>query len=182
MDNGSSVDIFYYPAFQQMRIKNEHLLPSNTPLVGFGGTKVFLIETITLPVTIETYLQQLTEEVSFLVINCSSTYNAIIGRPMLNVWKAATSTYHLLVKFPTKYRIGEARRDQMVARECYIVMLEIDNHLQALSIEERRVIVEPVEDLEEISLDNNIPSRITRVGTQTNPSVRKELTLFLKNN
>ena len=70
----------------------------------------------------------------------------------------------------------------MVARECYIAKLEIDNHLQALSIEERRVVVEPVEDLEEISLDNNIPSRITRVGTQTNPSVRKEITLFLKNN
>ena len=129
MDNGSSTNIFYYPAFQLMRIKNEHLLPSNTPLVGFGGTKVFLIETITLPVTIGTYLQQLTEEVNFLVINCSSAYNAIIGRPMLNVWKAATSTYHLLVKFLTKYGIGEAYGDQMAAQECYITMLEMDDHL-----------------------------------------------------
>ena len=112
-----------------MRIEKKHLLPSDTPLVGFGGTKVFPIGTITLPVTIGTYPQQLTEEVSFLVINCSSTYNAIIRRPMLNVWKAATSTYHLLVKFPTEYGIGEAHGDQMAAQECYITMLEMENHL-----------------------------------------------------
>ena len=37
-------------------------------------------------------------------------------------------------------------------------MLEMDDRLQALNIEERRVAIEPTEDLEEISLDNNIPS------------------------
>ena len=39
-----------------------------------------------------------------------------------------------------------------------------------------------MEDLEEISLDDNIPGRITRIGMQADPSVRKELALFLKNN
>ena len=46
----------------------------------------------------------------------------------------------------------------MAARECYVAMLEMDDHLQALNIEERKVAVELTEDLEEISLDNNIPS------------------------
>jgi len=78
VDNGSSVDILYYPAFQQMMIDKECLLPSDTPLVGFGDTKVFPIGTITLPVTIGTYPQQLTKEVSFLVIDYSSAYNTII--------------------------------------------------------------------------------------------------------
>ena len=112
-----------------MRIEKEHFLPSNTPLVGFDGTKVFPIGTITLPVTIGTYPQQLTEEVNFLVINCSFAYNVIIGRPMLNVWKAVTSTYHLLVKVPTEYGIRKAHGDQMAAQECYITMLEMDDHL-----------------------------------------------------
>ena len=40
VDNGSSADILYYPAFQQMQIDRECLVPTNTPLVGFGGTKV----------------------------------------------------------------------------------------------------------------------------------------------
>ena len=39
VDNGSSVDILYYPAFQQMRIERERLIPTNAPLVGFEGTR-----------------------------------------------------------------------------------------------------------------------------------------------
>ena len=81
-----------------------------------------------------------------------------------------------------EYEIGEAHRDQMAASECYIAMLEMDDHLQALSIKEQWVIVEPMEDLEEISLDDNIPGRITRVDMQVDPSVHQELALLLKNN
>ena len=39
VDNGSSVDILYYPAFQQMGIDRARLILTNAPLVGFGGTK-----------------------------------------------------------------------------------------------------------------------------------------------
>ena len=41
VDNGSSADILYYPAFQQMRIDRGRFIPTNAPLVGFGGTRVF---------------------------------------------------------------------------------------------------------------------------------------------
>ena len=61
-------------------------------------------------------------------------------------------------------------------------MLEMDDHLQALNIEERRVAIEPTEDLEEISLDDNIQNRITHIDTQANPSVCKEFAIFQKNN
>ena len=70
----------------------------------------------------------------------------------------------------------------MAARECYIAMLEMDDHLQALNIEERRVTIQPTKDLEEISLDDDTPGRTTRISTQADPSVRRELALFLKNN
>ena len=40
VDNWSSADILYCPAFQQMRIDKERLLPLDTPLVWFGGTKI----------------------------------------------------------------------------------------------------------------------------------------------
>ena len=46
IDNGSSADILYYPVFQQIRIDREWLTPTNAPLVGFGGTKVFLLGAI----------------------------------------------------------------------------------------------------------------------------------------
>ena len=70
----------------------------------------------------------------------------------------------------------------MVVCECYIDMLEMDNHLQASNIEERWVTVEHTESLEDISLDNDHPNQITCIGTQANPLVCQELTLILKNN
>ena len=84
---------------------------------------------ITLLATIGDYPQQITKDVSFLVVDCSSTYNAILGRPTLNAWKAVTLTYHLMIKFPIEYEVGEVRGDYVVALECYVAMLEIDDHL-----------------------------------------------------
>ena len=51
-----------------------------------------------------------------------------------------------------------------------------------LNITERQVTIEPTEDLEEISLDENCPNRITRISIQADPSIRKELAFSLKNN
>ena len=57
VDNSSSADILYYPAFQQMRIDRERLIPINAPLVGFRGMRVFLINAVTLSVTVGDYPQ-----------------------------------------------------------------------------------------------------------------------------
>ena len=108
IDNGSSADILYYPAFQQMRLGRDQLRPVCSPLIGFGGMKVQPVGIITLPVVVGSYPQQITKEVNFLVVDCSSSYNPIIERPTLNSWKTITSTYHLSVKFPTEYGIGQA--------------------------------------------------------------------------
>ena len=43
-------------------------------------------------------------------------------------------------------------------------MLEMDDHLQALNIEEMKVAVKPTENLEKISLNDNIPGQITHIG------------------
>ena len=59
----------------------------------------------------------------FLVVDCPSSYNVIIGRPTLNRWKEATSTYCLKVKFLTKNDVGEVKGDKVLARECYPAVL-----------------------------------------------------------
>jgi len=136
VDNESFTDILYYLAFQQMRIERERLVPTNAPFVGFGGTRVYPFDAVTLPITVGDYTQKITKDVTFFVVDRSFAYNAILGRPTLNLWKVVTSTNHLMIKFSTEYEVGEVRRDQVAIHECYIVTLEMDDHLQTMSIEE----------------------------------------------
>ena len=44
-------------------------------------------------------------------------------------------------------------------------MLAMDEHVQTMSIEERRVVVEPIEVLEDISLEEGNLEKFTKIGT-----------------
>ena len=70
----------------------------------------------------------------------------------------------------------------MATRECYVAMMEMDDHLQAMNIEEHRMVTELVEKLEEILLNDSKLDRTTKIGTLANPAVRQALTTFLRNN
>ena len=105
------------------------MCPFVSPLVSFSGDKVYPKGIVTLTVTAGTHLRQLTRQLDFLVVDCPSSYNVIIGRLTLNCWKAATSTYYFKVKFPTKNGVGEVKGDQVLTRECYQVVLAVkENH------------------------------------------------------
>ena len=60
----------------------------------------------------------------------------------------------------------------MAAQECYVAMMEMEDHLQAMNIEEHRTVTEPVERLEEIVLDDSKPDQTTKIDTLTSPMVR----------
>ncbi len=98
VDNGSSANILYLPAYQQMRLDKDKQCPMDAPLVGFTGDKACPNGIVTLPITVGTHPKTISKTVDFLVVNCPSTYNAIIGRPTLNRLRAVTSTYHFLLK------------------------------------------------------------------------------------
>ena len=74
IDNGSSADILYYPVLQQMGISRERLVPTNAPLVDFGGTRVLPLGAVTLSVIVGDYPQQITKNVTFLVVVCLQCY------------------------------------------------------------------------------------------------------------
>ncbi|KAM2766158.1 hypothetical protein COP1_022105 [Malus domestica] len=56
---------------------------------------------------------------NFLVVDCPTAYNVILGRTGINDLKAMVSTHMLLMKFPTPYGNGYIREDQLSARSCY---------------------------------------------------------------
>ena len=62
-----------------MGINKEQLVQINVPLVGFRGTRVFPLGTVTLLVMVRDYPKQITKDVTFLVVDCSFVYNAILG-------------------------------------------------------------------------------------------------------
>ena len=112
------------------------------------------------------------------MVDCPSSYNVIIGRPTLNRWKAATSTYCLKVKFPTNNGVSEVRGDQILARECNQAILAMrENHSWIIGEEENKV-----EVLETVALVEDGTTKMTRIGTTLSPEMRTRLIEFLKEN
>ena len=87
-----------------------------------------------------------------------------------------------MIKFPTEYGIGELQGDHVATRECYIAILEMEDHQQTMCIVEQRTIAEPVEELEEVTLDELRPERTTRIGTLASQPICQALPAFLKMN
>ena len=87
-----------------------------------------------------------------------------------------------MIKFPTDYGVGELRGNQVATRECFVAMMEMDDHRQAMSIEEHRTTTKPVEKLEEVFLDDSNHKRTAKIRTLASPAIRQELTAFLRSN
>ena len=79
VDNGSSADIIYLSAFQQLKVDQKRLRPFDSPLVSFSGDKVYPKGIVTLTVTAGSHPFQVTNRHNFLVVDSPSSYNVIIG-------------------------------------------------------------------------------------------------------
>ncbi|XP_075675210.1 uncharacterized protein LOC142644504 [Castanea sativa] len=169
----------YLLAFQQLKLDPKRLRPFDSPLVSFSGDKVYPKGIVTLKVTIGTYPKQQTRQLDFLVVDCPSAYNVIIGRPTLNRWKVVTSTYCLKVKFPTEDGVGEVKGDQVLARECYqAVVATKESHTWTIEKEKE----DKAEALEAVELVEGETAKMTRIGTVLSPEMRTKLIQFLKKN
>ncbi|GFZ06995.1 hypothetical protein Acr_18g0011650 [Actinidia rufa] len=79
IDSGSSADILFISAFEKMKIGLDKLHPFHTPLIGFGGNTTHPLGWINLPITLGTEPQQTTVWQDFIVVDCPSPYNSILG-------------------------------------------------------------------------------------------------------
>ena len=89
MDNGSSTDIIYLSNFQQLKLDLGRLLPFDSPFISFSGDRVYPKGIVSLTVTVGAHSRQLTRLLDFLVVDCPSSYNVIIGRPTFKIGRAS---------------------------------------------------------------------------------------------
>ena len=171
VDNDSSTDI-YLPAFQQLKLDPKRLRSFESPLVNFSGDRIYPKGIVTLTITVGTHPRQLTHQQDFLVVDCPSSYNVIIGRPTLNKWKVAMSTYCTKVKFPIDNGVSEVKGDQILARECYQAVLAAkENHKWMIEEKEEN----KIEALEIVTLIEGEITKIMRIGTTLSPEMRTRL-------
>ncbi|CAL5379860.1 unnamed protein product [Camellia sinensis] len=96
VDPGSAVDVMYINLFKMLKLKLEDLKPTSIVLHGFNDASVQPMRVMTLLI----YVKPVTVQTQFLVIDVSSTYNAIVGRPWLHKTRAVPSTFHQLLVSP----------------------------------------------------------------------------------
>ena len=119
VDNGNVIDIIYLDAYKRMRLNEGDLSLTTTPLYGFTRDHIILKCTIKLAVIVEEHPRVSTVMIEFLIIDCPSAFNGVIGRHLLKVLKAITSIYHHVMKFPTTEGITQIRGSQCDSRESY---------------------------------------------------------------
>ncbi|KAL0412321.1 UNVERIFIED_CONTAM: hypothetical protein Sradi_1433800 [Sesamum radiatum] len=100
IDSGSSADILFGEAYNQMQLGDVPLEAVDTLLYGFDGEVVHPRGMISLPLTLGTFPFRKTCLLKFLVVDIPSANNVILGHPTLNAFRAVISTYHMKIKFP----------------------------------------------------------------------------------
>ncbi|XP_025611373.1 uncharacterized protein [Arachis hypogaea] len=120
LDPGSSADVLFYSTLKKMQLSDKSLQPSNGELVGFFEERVPISGYVWLRTTLGEFLNAKTLDIQFLVVDCISPYNVILGRPSLNSFGAIVSRIHLCVKFSVQDNIlATVQANHKEARQCY---------------------------------------------------------------
>ena len=99
IDTGASCDIMYTSLFRTLQVMEKNLSPYvGNEFYGFNGSSTQPMGYVELLVTFGEKEAKKTIKIPFLVIDCPSLYNCIIGRTGLAQLGAACSTAHLKLK------------------------------------------------------------------------------------
>ncbi|XP_072077773.1 uncharacterized protein [Arachis hypogaea] len=198
LDPGSSADILFFTTFQKMKLSTNILQPYSGELVGFSGERVPVMGSVWLQTTLGEQPLSKTQDVQYLVVDCFSPYNVILGRPFLNKFTAIVSTFHLCVKFPVQDNIvATIHSDLHEARQCYNISLKpvkANTEVRVNSItSEQPTLAEldpradfqerpvPNEDLIKVTLTGD-HTKFTFIGASLEKGAKEKLIAFLRRN
>lgn len=124
VDGGASTNVQAFSTYSALGWERRQLKKSPTMLVGFVGESVNAKGCSSLSVTLGEGEHQVTKVTEFVVIDRTSTYNAILGRLLIHELKAVLLTYHQIMKYPITTSIATIRAEQKTSWECYVVALK----------------------------------------------------------
>ncbi|XP_056697534.1 uncharacterized protein [Spinacia oleracea] len=125
IDGGSSANILFWPAFQELQIEEKHIKPVNFPVIGFTGATVIPEGIVSLPVQIGQGKDIKDVMVDFMIVKVPAAYNAILDRPFIHDAGAVVSTYHLTMMYTTNdNRSAKVKGNQEQAKRCYHTALK----------------------------------------------------------
>ncbi|XP_057732938.1 uncharacterized protein LOC130948245 [Arachis stenosperma] len=201
LDPGSSADVLFYSTFLKMNLPGKLIQPSSGELVGFSGERVPIKVYIWLKTTMGQHPLSRTFDIQYLIVDCTSPYNIILGRPALNTFRAVISTFHLCVKFQAQDgRIATIHSDRQQAQQCYNSSLKrsdtkqkqheteaIQTRKEALAHaeldprEHTQERPQPTDELQEIQLTSR-SEQVTYIGQALQGQERSDLIRLLRNN
>ncbi|KAL5580701.1 hypothetical protein UlMin_013143 [Ulmus minor] len=134
VDNGSSADILFKSTFNRMNLVGVKIEPTSSSLSGFTGDSISSEGILNLPVELGSSPCQHIQAVDFVLVDCPSPYNAIIGLYCYKVMpfglKNAGATYQRLVNKMFKDQIGKTMK--VYVDDMLVKSLKTEEHIQNL--------------------------------------------------
>jgi hypothetical protein len=114
IDGGAGLSVISYAAFKHLQILESKLAPSR-PFSVVGPNPVYLVATISLPVTFGMEVNFRTENVQFQVAEVNLPFSAIIGRLALYRFIAVAHYGYLVLKMPSPAGVLTVQSDRTAA-------------------------------------------------------------------
>ncbi|VFQ83654.1 unnamed protein product [Cuscuta campestris] len=195
VDTGSSVNVLYWEAAQQLGIRKEDLTKLNMPLSGFTGDIIEPEGSIKLDIIIGEHPKVRHMRMDFVVVDIKCAHNAILGRPGLEDLGGALTLEHLCLKFRTPEGVGRVLGDQPAAKKAYLsACKKIDKenlNIQTIGHvlehkerkEEDRERPKPAVEMEEVVLfPEGDQEKVVRIGLGLEEDTREEIIRVLREN
>jgi len=120
IDQGSSTDVMFWSTFNSLQLSPDQLKSYNGCLFGFSRDQVEVRGYIELRTNFSDGTSTQTINVRYIVVNASSAYNLLLGRPSLNRLGEVSLTRHMKMKLNClDGGVITIKSDQKMTRKCY---------------------------------------------------------------
>ncbi|XP_073309956.1 uncharacterized protein [Primulina huaijiensis] len=184
VDSGSSVNVLFKEAMDQMDLGDYTVEPISTALFGFTGHAILPLGVVNLPLSLGSGDTRKTMIINFVILE----------RPAMAAFMAIASALHQKIKFPVGEAVGDVRGDQKISQKCYVEEVRVEQKsakIEHTSRPESRGFdqLHLIEEAEEVTSKDvceelilNPPSGVVRIAQTLEEPLKEQLVRCLEKN